>query len=493
MAVISPPISRAAQEGILLRTCPDRWAEWASEGRFRPYAYQRDIAQRIARAIQRGNGRLIVNVPSRHGKSELCSHWLPAWYLDSYPARGVILASYGAELAEHWGREVRNEFEQNPRLFTRLREDSTAANRWNTPKGGGMVAVGVGGPVVGFGGNLIVVDDPHKNEEEAGSPLYRDKVVNWFRSTLYSRIEPNGTVVVLMQRWHPDDLSGWLIEKHSDPWQVIRLPAVAEVGDPLGRQAGDPLCPERYDAAALDRIRAAVSPAAWAAMYQQRPEGAGTGRLYHQFTQADNVDKTLALRPDLPLQVSFDFNRNPGMHVEVGQYDARADLFTAVHEIHGPYMKLGPSLEALGRLVADLGGFRWPHLEVYGDATGTQERAETTLTCYQAVVKYLNGTGWPYHLRVPKSNPPVRDRVETFNAALHDAGGEVHYKAHPRCERLLADLREMKEDEQGLEDKRDQKLSHASSAEGYRIHWIRPLHKPKPARMYGGSTVEERK
>jgi hypothetical protein len=84
----------------------------------------------------------------------------------------VILASYGAELAEHWGREVRNEFEQNPRLFTRLREDSTAANRWNTPKGGGMVAVGVGGPVVGFGGNLIVVDDPHKNEEEAGTARF---------------------------------------------------------------------------------------------------------------------------------------------------------------------------------------------------------------------------------------------------------------------------------------------------------------------------------
>lgn len=474
------------------RVDPAVFARALSGGAFRPYAYQRFIGRKIARAVRAGNGRLIVNLPSRHGKSELCSRWTPAWFVDSFPRRNVILAAYGAELAERWGREVRNEFESNPGLLTRLRDDSHAANRWNTPEGGGMVAVGVGGSVIGFGGDLIVIDDPHKDWEEAHSPTYRERVVRWFESTLYSRLEPGGTIVLLMQRLHEADLSGYLLEKHADPWELVRLPALAEPGDPMGRAAGEPLCPARYDADALERVRAGTSAAAWAAMFQQDPSKFGTGNLYANYGPG-NLDKTLGLRPDLPLHVSFDFNRNPGMHVEVGQFDPAADLLTCVHEIHGPYMKLGPSLEALGKLIDAAGGWRWPELHVYGDATGTQERAETTETCYQMITAWLGrrraggGKPWPYRMKVPARNPPVLDRLEAFNAALRDKDGDVHYKVHPRCERLLADLKWMKEDEQGLEDKRDQKLSHASSAEGYRVWWVRPLRQIKLAAGYGGS------
>jgi hypothetical protein len=234
-----------AEIEVYARTNPARFARHVSGGGWQPFPYQTFIARLISQAVSRGGGRLVVNLPSRHGKSELCSHWTPAWFIDSFPQKRVILASYGAELAENWGRTVRNEFDQNPNILTPLREDSQAVNRWNTPDGGGMLAVGVGGSVIGFGGDLIVVDDPHKDWAEAHSPSIREKTVQWFKSTLYSRLEPGGTIVLLQQRLHEEDLSGYLIERHSDPWQVVRLPALAEPGDPLDRKPGEALCPER--------------------------------------------------------------------------------------------------------------------------------------------------------------------------------------------------------------------------------------------------------
>lgn len=458
------------------RANPAAFGEHFSDGQWTPYGFQCRIAERIALAVARGGGRLIVNLPSRHGKSELCSHWTPTWLIDNLPHKRVILASYGAELAENWGRVVRNEFDQNPRLTSRLREDSQAANRWNTPQGGGMVAMGVGGAVIGFGGDVIIIDDPHKDWAEAHSPTIRERTIEWFGSTLYSRLEPGGTIVLLQQRLHEEDLSGYLIEKHSDPWEVIRLPALAEEGDLLGRRPGEALCPQRYDETALHQIRRGMNPLAWEAMYQQKPSGVGSGRVYHAFDPAANEDKTLILRRDLPLQVAFDFNVNPGMHIEIGQYDSRADFFTCVHEIHGPRMKLGPSIDAFEKLVKDLGGWQWPRLEVYGDATGSSERAETTESAYAMVRRRFDATGWRYDMHVPSANPPIVDRVAAFNDALKDADGQVHYKVHPvNCPRLMADLKWLKEDEQGLIDKRDAKLSHGSDAEGYRVWRQRPM------------------
>ncbi len=460
---------------IAWRLCPHTFGQHASNGRWTPYGYQRFIGELIASRVARGNGRLIIEAPPRHGKSELISKWTPTWFLDNLPHKKVILCSYGAELAQNFGRQVRNEFSQNTHLMTKLRDDSTAANRWNTEEGGGMLAVGVSGPVIGFGGDLIIIDDPHKNWEEAHSYTVRQSCIDWFGGTLYSRLEPNATIVIAMQRLHPDDLAGWLIENHPDPWEVVRLPAIAEAGDAMGRQPGDPLCPERYDTEALGRIRNGLATAgAWEAMYQQDPQSGGTGRLYSGFSE-ENIDKSLVLRNELPLQIAFDFNRNPGMHVILGQHDPAADLLTAVHEIHGPYMKLAPALDAIENLVKGLGGFRWREVHIFGDATGTQNRAETTMTCYEMILDWLKRMRWPYRMKVPGRNPPVLSRIETFNAALRDVSGDIHYRLHPRCSRLLADLREMKEDEQGMEDKRDEKLSHASSAEGYRVHWLRPV------------------
>jgi hypothetical protein len=487
------------------RAYPDTFSTRVSGGKYQPYAYQRYLSRRIAQGVIRGRGRFIIEAPPRHGKSTDVSHWIPVWFLDNLPHKRVILGSYGSELAGNFGRNVRNEFARNANLVTTLRDDSKAAGRWNTPQGGGMLAVGVGGAVTGFGGDLIIVDDPIKNWEEAHSLAVRERTNDWLTSTLYSRCEPNATIVIAMQRMHDEDPAGYLSQKHADKWEVIRLPALAEAGDPMGRAEGEALCPERYNVESLKLMRAAMLPSAWEAMYQQRPRQVGSGVVYDQFVPQEHVDASLALRDDLDLHVSFDFNRNPGMHVEIGQYDAATDQLTCVYEIHAPYMKLQGALDALGRLIdtpADqvaiqtaseqpvmgLGGFRWPRLMIFGDASGTQDRAETTATAYEQIANWLERRGHPYGWNVPDANPPVRDRIDTFNTALRDAGGTIHYRVHPRCERLITDLKWLKTDEQGLIDKRDTKLSHGSDAEGYRVILLRPLMKPIEF-VAGGSTV----
>lgn len=461
----------------LYRLTPHTFANWASGGKFRMYRHVRYIGKRIMEAVGKGNGRLIVNMPPGHGKSSLISQWTPTWFLDNDPRRRCIVAGHGAELAAHWGRTVRNEFERNPRLRTKLREDSSAANRWNTAEGGGMVTVGVGSGVTGFRSNLTLVDDPHPTWQEAYSPTHRRRVVEWFDGTLTDRQEPGGSIVLLMHRWHEDDLAGYLISRHPDRWQVIRLPALAEPGDPMGRQQGESLCPERYPADALNEARIDVGEAVWNAKYQQDPQLSGGGRAYWRYIPAANDDKGLRLRSDLPLHLSFDFNVNPGVHVIVGQYDSRADLFTAVHEIHGPRMKTRAAMAALMRLMADYGGWqRFPEVHVFGDRSGRTENTTTDATDYGIIAQELNAAGAKYRLRIQSANPPVKTRLTTFNEALCDAAGEVHFKVHPlNCPRLVRDLKNVKEDEDGLADKSDPDLTHAVDAEGYRVTYLRPV------------------
>lgn len=454
---------------------PHSFAEEMSGGRWKAWRHLRYIGERIAAAIVRGGGRLIVNLPPGHGKSSLISLWLPIWFLDNLPRKKVIMVSHGADLAVDWGRQVRNEFERNERLTTKLAPDSQAAGRWNTKEGGGMMAVGVDGGVTGWRGNLILVDDPHPTWQDAMSITHRTHVAEWFDGTLYDRQEPGATVVVLMHRWHEDDLAGHLISQHTDKWEVISLPAIAEKGDLLGRQEGEALCPERYPVAELLKFKA-PSELVWCAKYQQRPRNFGIGRIYDHFDPAAHEDKNLKLRLDLPLDVSFDFNRNPGMHVEIGQYDLRNDFFTCVHEVHGPMMKLQAAMEETKKVISQYGDFPWPLLRIFADATGTQQRAETTDTAYQQVETWAKKSGWPYRTFVPKANPPVVDRIEAFNEALRDSDGDIHYRVHPtQCPRLCADLRDMRPDEFGMIDKKNLLLSHASDAEGYRIHQLRPI------------------
>jgi predicted phage terminase large subunit-like protein len=230
--------------------------------------HHRRICDRLE-AIERGEiDRLMIFMPPRHGKSELASKRFPAWCLGRNPARQIIAASYNSDLANDFGRSVRNivdepEFREVFSEVT-LAPDSHAANRMNTNHGGAYVAAGVGTAVTGRGAHIALIDDPFKDRAEADSERIRDVVWDWYRSTLFTRLMPGGAIVLIQTRWHEDDLAGRLLEAESDQWEVLDLPAIDTTGKALW--------PEWYDEQALERIKATIGPREWSALYQQRPQ-----------------------------------------------------------------------------------------------------------------------------------------------------------------------------------------------------------------------------
>jgi predicted phage terminase large subunit-like protein len=212
--------------------------------------------------------------------SMLASEFFPAWYLGRNPDRFVIAATYAQDLADDFGRKVRNQI-ADP-LFraifpgVTIQEDSASIKRFHingpaigtgaigTGQGGAYFAVGVGGPLTGRGAHLLIIDDPIKNRDEADSELQRKRVRDWYTSTAYTRLTPNGAVVVIQTRWHFEDLSGWLLNEHAhEGWDVLSLPAI--------NADGDALWPEQYDIKALEGIRRALPVRDWSALYQQQP------------------------------------------------------------------------------------------------------------------------------------------------------------------------------------------------------------------------------
>ena len=220
-------------------------------------------------AVERGDiDRLMIFMPPRHGKSELASKRFPAWCLGRDPKRQIIAASYNSDLANDFGRNVRNlvnepEFSQVFPGVT-LAPDSQAANRMNTNHKGAYVAAGVGTAVTGRGAHIALIDDPFKDREEADSERRRDLVWDWYRSTLYTRLMPGGAIVLIQTRWHEDDLAGRILEQEADQWEVLELPAISPEGTALW--------PEWYPIEALERIKATVGPREFSALYQQRPQ-----------------------------------------------------------------------------------------------------------------------------------------------------------------------------------------------------------------------------
>lgn len=217
--------------------------------------------------------RLMVFMPPRHGKSEFISRYFPAWYLGTFPDSRVMLASYEASFAGSWGEKARDAFgEARARGLWTHNLNRRAVSDWSIAgHDGGMVTAGVGGAITGRGGNILLIDDPVKNAEEAQSATYREKAWDWYNSTFATRAEPGAAIVIMMTRWHQDDLAGRILAAAQEPWEIIALPAIAEEGDALGRQLGEALWPERYDADALDTIRRERGSHWWTAMYQQQP------------------------------------------------------------------------------------------------------------------------------------------------------------------------------------------------------------------------------
>jgi predicted phage terminase large subunit-like protein len=216
--------------------------------------------------------RLMVCMPPGSAKSTYTSVEFPAWYLGRNPEKSVIAASHTYELAERFSRRVRNLIlEPNfQEVFeVGLAPDSQSAGRWDTSKGGEYFAAGVGGSVTGRRADLGLIDDPVKSREDADSERSREKAWEWYVNDFLTRLKPNSAVVLVMTRWHEDDLGGRILEREGDKWKVISLPMEAQENDPLGREIGDRLWPEWYTDDMIELAK--QDTRSWWALYQQTP------------------------------------------------------------------------------------------------------------------------------------------------------------------------------------------------------------------------------
>jgi len=229
--------------------------------------------ERVARGELK---RLIINMPPRHTKSEFASYLLPAWFLGRFPHKKVIQTSHTAELAVGFGRKVRNLVDSDvyTNIFPNLslQVDSKAAGRWNTSKGGDYFAIGVGGAVTGKGADLLIIDDPHSEQEAAlaaTNPEVYDKVYEWYTSGPRQRLQPGGSIVVVMTRWAQRDLTGQVIkssaQRGGEEWEVIEFPAIMP--------SGKPLWPEFWSLEELSALKEELPNSKWQAQYQQNPVG----------------------------------------------------------------------------------------------------------------------------------------------------------------------------------------------------------------------------
>jgi predicted phage terminase large subunit-like protein len=226
-------------------------------------------------------------MPPRHGKSELISKFFPFWYLGNFPDHRVLLTSYEATFAASWGRKVRDLMaERGSDLFgIKLDPSSKSASDFNIfMRDGGMSCAGSGGAITGKGADLLIIDDPVKNDTEAMSITYRESVWDWFASVAYTRLAPGGIIVVVMTRWHEDDLCGRLMKsdiknKGTWPWTWLRLPVYANSDDVLGRPKGEILWPERFPSRRIEDIRKTIGEFWFSALYQQQPSPA-TGGIF---------------------------------------------------------------------------------------------------------------------------------------------------------------------------------------------------------------------
>lgn len=244
------------------------------------------VAAAVGELKAAGYRGIIISLPPRHGKSMECSHYFPAWFLGNWPNKSVGLASYEADFASTWGRRAREVLEQHGQKVFGVQVDRTsrAASYWRVRKIGekagidigSMVTAGIGGPLTGRGVHVLIVDDPIKNAIEAHSRAKRQAVWDWWTSTAATRIEPDGFAIIIMTRWHEDDLAGRLLAGMAEDgwkWKYINIPALAIDGapDPLCRKPGEALWPERYPASELLSIKSSLGSYVWNALFQGRP------------------------------------------------------------------------------------------------------------------------------------------------------------------------------------------------------------------------------
>lgn len=458
-----------------------------------------------------GPNHIIVSMPPRHGKSEIITRRTVAWYLGKYPDRKVGLAGYGKDFATDWGRKVRNDVEAHPELFKwTLRQDTQSASLWRTSAGGEVWTAGVNSGASGRGAHLLVMDDPVKDWLSANSPVLRERIWQEWQRVFEARVEwahkgkpVTPIILVVMTRWHLDDLAGRLLGESLDPegntygdpslWREIRLPLLwtgtkpitytFSNGETWTRQQGDALCPTLVSNDKAGLLKDKSDPDTWMCLYQQDPTESSTRvRVYFQY-EKETHETELAFDPSLPLFWALDFNLNPMASVigqcreqfAPGHVNRRIYDITLLDEIyeHGhvtdvvkifaeKYRALYSGQTGVtaqsprsgqvsprnqwGRMMdadeMDTGILYPPQpIYLYGDAAGKAEvHAGPDLSAWATVKKLLTVQGIKFIDCVPSKDGPIKTRVNAVNEALRNAGGRVSMQHDPRCKHLKYDL-----------------------------------------------------
>ena len=320
--------------------------------------------------IERGeNDRLFIELPPRHGKSELVSVRFPAWLICKHPDWPIIAASYGERLAMEWGRRTRDLVSVQP-LFPNIKLDPSSKSKdlWHThirdnveaewhDSGGQFLSGGVGSGIFGFGARIYIIDDPYGKAEgeENISESRRIEVRNFWEGSVLTRLEPGSAIIIIMHRWHEDDLIGMLKQEQPDRWKEIRLPALAEADDPLGREEGEALWPWRYPKETLDELRlpGGIGERKWNALYQQRPSPA-EGAIFKWFPRYETHGKiqkivvgvdtayTAKSGSDFTAWAAWGFDGSQAFLLEAGRFkgstpDAERRIIHFVHRMSQKY------------------------------------------------------------------------------------------------------------------------------------------------------------
>ncbi len=275
MGCAMPETLAARQERALRLAIRARLTDWAcfalSPMGFEPAAHHRLLIDELEQVASGKSDRLMLLLPPGSAKSTYASLLFPAWWFVKHPTSSIIAASHTATLAQHFGRGVRTLIsEHGARLGYGVVDANRAAHRFATTRGGQYLAAGARQTVTGRRADLLLIDDPVRSQADADNAMARERLWDWYRSDLVTRLRPGGRIVLVMTRWHPDDLGGRLL-RSDDGWRVVRLPALAEADDPLGRPPGAALWPAWEDEAAVLRKRAIVGERAFAALFQQSP------------------------------------------------------------------------------------------------------------------------------------------------------------------------------------------------------------------------------
>lgn len=274
--LLDPFLTPATLAMSLWPSGPDMWV---------PREHLMYASARITNAIMKGNGRLIVSMPPRHGKSRLISESTIPWFLEKFPGKNMMFVAYNGDFAEEWGGKAKDIIKARQDLFSySLRDDRSRVDRFETTRGGTCWFAGINGGQTGKGAHLVVIDDYIKDIEQAMSPTERDKIWNKFVANIYTRLEPGATIIIVATRWWSDDLIGRILTNlkgGANPWEYICFPAIATEAsvnpstgkDVLGRKVGDVLFPERFPMWRLQEMKeaAAFSGVVFDALYQQVP------------------------------------------------------------------------------------------------------------------------------------------------------------------------------------------------------------------------------